>query len=349
LSLQAFEKSRSGKSTSQLQNKSAKAHFQGKFTDNQSYTVTRLCPLCSSKHYIATCPQYTEKTVQQRLEILSKHKLCYNCLGTHRVSSCHTGKRCQKCGRKHHTTIHKANTSTAVLTKKAEKKEEPAADIPTTKANVHHSVTVHKDTCILLATAQVKVVSPNGEVAEARALIDQGSEITLISERLVQRLRLPRTHSSLSLTGIRAQTFKTKGVTSFNLTSYYDSSVKLAVSAHILPRLTSSIPSVKIRNPSWQHLSNLTLTDPRFLSPRSIDLILGADIYSNIIEDGLIKGSADMPIAQKTKLGWIISGPTSAHVTPNSSQSYHVSADQELYDLLHSFWEIHFFFVTSII
>jgi len=85
---------------------------------------------------------------------------------------------------------------------------------------------------------------------------------------------------------------------------------------------------------------DLTLTDPRLLSPRSIDLILGADIYSNIIEDGLIKGSADIPVAQKTKLGWMISGPTSAYVIPNSSKSYHVSADQELYDLLHSFWEI---------
>ena len=64
------------------------------------------------------------------------------------------------------------------------------------KANVLHS-TVDKEraaSCVLLATAQVLVISDRGEVRKVRALLDQGSEISLISERVVQQLRLPRTH-----------------------------------------------------------------------------------------------------------------------------------------------------------
>lgn len=43
------------------------------------------------------------------------------------------------------------------------------------------------------------------EKAKVRALVDQGTEISLISERMVQRLRIPRKHSSISLMGIRAK------------------------------------------------------------------------------------------------------------------------------------------------
>lgn len=76
---------------------------------------------------------------------------------------------------------------------------------------------------VLLATAQVLVIMPN-ETMSARALIDQGLEISLISERLVQRLRLPRTTSTVSLIGMGTQkSNQTKGITSFTLKPHFKS------------------------------------------------------------------------------------------------------------------------------
>lgn len=102
LSLQAFEKSRTGKSSSQ---NVVKSHFQGKAKESNSSKVNS-CIICSANHYVAKCPQYISKTIQQRLAIITKHQLCYNCLGSHRASACRVTKRCQKCGHKHHTTFH---------------------------------------------------------------------------------------------------------------------------------------------------------------------------------------------------------------------------------------------------
>ncbi|XP_036146758.1 uncharacterized protein LOC118646918 [Monomorium pharaonis] len=118
------------------------------------------------------------------------------------------------------------------------------------------------------------------------------------------------------------------------------SACQITKRSHILRKLTTSIPSTQINKPLWPHLKGLQLADPNFLSSQSIDLILGADIYGHIIENKVIKGPPHSPTAQFTKLGWIVSGPTDTNVSSNTSHSYHVSVDDELYRLLHRFWEI---------
>lgn len=109
-SLQAFEKSRAGKSL-QNQPATAKACYQGKSNQSDSYTG-RCCPLCSGKHHTSMSPKYSAKTVPQKKVIISKHKLCFNCLGSHRMANCRSTKRCFKCGLRHHTTIHTGTSST---------------------------------------------------------------------------------------------------------------------------------------------------------------------------------------------------------------------------------------------
>lgn len=41
---------------------------------------------------------------------------------------------------------------------------------------------------------------------------------------------------------------------------------------------------------NWSHVTDLKLIDPNPISAEHIDLILGADLYSNIILDGVRKG-----------------------------------------------------------
>lgn len=55
------------------------------------------------------------------------------------------------------------------------------------------------------------------------------------------------------------------------------------VDAFILPKLTSTFPSIKPSITEWPHITGLQLADPQFMTPGSIDLLLGADIYGQII------------------------------------------------------------------
>lgn len=160
LSLQAFEKSRVGKNYSQGL---AKSHFQGK--DNNS-SKPNSCTICSSNHYTAKCPQYSSKTVQQRLAIIKKHHLCYNCLGSHRSSACHNAKRCLKCGNKHHTTIHEERITKSSSESKTAT-ESSVTGAGSSETRVLHSSTERRavSSSVLLATGwpRVTVASHCGE------------------------------------------------------------------------------------------------------------------------------------------------------------------------------------------
>jgi len=284
---------------------------------------------------------------------VQKHNLCFNCLDPHRASACRITTRCKKCAGKHHTTLHRGNfektkSHSASTKPEAGKSEEATATEPnkteTTKGpQVLHSAfgKEPKTTNVLLATALVTITSQHGDSSKARILIDQGSEVSLVTERLVQRLRLPRTRSNIPLIGIGGvASNRTKGMTSFNIKPYFDSSFQCAIKAHILPRLTSTIPSVSLKVHGWSHLEGIQLADPNYLVPGSIDIIIGADVFGQIIQDGIRKGSNHAPMAQATKLGWIISGPTSSQSSLVSSQNFYVSVENDLYSLMHRFWEL---------
>lgn len=237
LSLQAFEKSRTGKPSTSSNQSSFKLHFQGKSKNTHSQKPS-LCTLCSSSHYITSCPQYNAKSVPQRKEILKKYNLCFNCLGSHRVSACRITKRCLKWGQKHHTTIHQKEAAKSTISDSTSTTNPAATDTHVLQVSCRCQPI---NSGVLLATAQVLAVSSSGETVKVRALIDQGSEISLVTERLVQMLHLPRTSSSIPLTGIGTQQSNTtKGLTHFTIRSH-TGNFEVNITAYILPNFLSPI------------------------------------------------------------------------------------------------------------
>ena len=57
------------------------------------------------------------------------------------------------------------------------------------------------------------------------------------------------------------------------------------------------------------HLQGLPLADNFEFPPIEIDILLGADVYSYILSDGLIKGAPGSLITQRTIFGWTLTGP----------------------------------------
>ncbi|XP_076298577.1 uncharacterized protein LOC143217822 [Lasioglossum baleicum] len=84
-------------------------------------------------------------------------------------------------------------------------------------------------------------------------------------------------------------------------------------------------------------------TDPEFSSAARIDLILGTEVYSAILEEGIRKGGPGSPIAQETTLGWILSGSVSSQphsdLGEHPAQGLQCSVDLELHGLVQRFWE----------
>lgn len=53
--------------------------------------------------------------------------------------------------------------------------------------------------------------------------------------------------------------------------------------------------------------NNMQLADPKFYSSNQIDLLIGADKFWELLNDGLIRLS-NGPYLHNTKLGWVVSG-----------------------------------------
>ncbi|XP_015123770.1 uncharacterized protein LOC107045877 [Diachasma alloeum] len=113
----------------------------------------------------------------------------------------------------------------------------------------------------------------------------------------------------------------------------------LQIKAYILDHLTSSLPSFLVSDTqAWGHLEGLKLADPEYMEPRPIDFLIGTDFFGSIVEPQIIKGPSDSPIAMHTSFGWVVLGSTSA-VIPMVASSNHIAiSNEELYDLLTSFW-----------
>ena len=192
-------------------------------------------------------------------------------------------------------------------------------------------------------TCQVLVHSPDGIALKARALLDSGSSTSFVSDRLAQNLHLLKTSQDIKISGIAGISHHSPlhSVINFDISPLHTKSDKINVSAVIIPRVTSDLPQQPVHHKStWSHLHKLNLADPDFGRLGRIDILLGVDVYANIVLQGRRTGPPDAPVAFETKFGWVLAGKTgpisfSNHcVTVNHVST--ISGDE----LLSKFWEV---------
>ncbi|XP_028170569.1 uncharacterized protein LOC114360183 [Ostrinia furnacalis] len=185
-------------------------------------------------------------------------------------------------------------------------------------------------TDVLLATAQVNVLAADGTYKTMRALIDQGSQTSIISENAAQQLGIPRQRCKGVIFGIGAKENTCKGVITITVASLHND-FTMNTDVFIMRNLIKKLPNQSFSKPSWQYLDNIQLADPDFNRSRPVDLLLGADVYSQIMLHGIIKQDQSQPIAQQTQLGWILCG---------NIKSYYCNVILNNYDDIQKFWEI---------
>ncbi|XP_025262627.1 uncharacterized protein LOC112637358 [Camponotus floridanus] len=293
--------------------RSAKSHFVRRASGSST------CAACKEKHSIMQCSTFKAKTAAERKGLVEANRLCFNCLDNHYLAKCQSSKTCFTCKARHHTLLHDACSQS-----------DGAISLSTTRFASDRKA-------ILLATARVTIKDHVGRPHDIRALIDQGSEVSLVSEALAQRLRLPRIRSSMTIAGIGGASGATRGRLSLALSSAITGAT-LPVQAYVLPHLSSYQGPIVRASVTWPHIRGLSLADPQYLDRDSIEILLGADVYSAILQDGLRKGCKDEPIAQKTSLGWILSGGHRA-TTQGSHAAHQCTIDRQLTDLVQLFWE----------
>ena len=127
--------------------------------------------------------------------------------------------------------------------------------------------------------------------------------------------------------------------------SEYDDPITL--SALTFSVICSPLPAKVFTN--YAHLDGLELADEPYSSGCSIDLLIGSDYYWNFVT-GETKRGDEGPVAVKSKLGWLLSGPINGtvdrtHVTHSNliidgpNHLFQPSQDDVLANTLKSFWD----------
>ena len=287
------------------------------------------CPLCKPEHHhLALCPKWLGFSVDQRLKQVKDKKLCSNCLAPgHIATDCTNAYRCRAnnktCNQKHHTTIHKDN-NVQVSSTFSQSRQLPDA---------------------LLMTATVLLKGPGGHQMKARAFLDPGAGLSLVSSRVAQILELPLESSKTSFTTVQGT--KCQGSNHLtNLTiSSLDGEKEFSCRPAVVKQVTEDIPNKLLATAEkYEHLMGLFLADATFNIPGRIDILLGAEFWPQLQEPTSlnITGEPSEPGAQLTAFGWVLSGPIQAQeASPQLITTGHVQplSNDELYDLGCKFWQ----------
>ena len=185
------------------------------------------------------------------------------------IKTCTSKSTCQKCKRKHHSLLHRQEPTSSTFSGNS----------------LHHekdgNVTESNNCSVLLPTAIVSVLNSKNQLIPCRALLDSGSQLSFITQVLSGRLNLNITEKHLNLSGIGGQSNDVKaGLANIVLKSV---SKEIRVSAYILKQLTTSVPSKTLQHP--KNLERFKLADPDYQYSQPVDMILGVDVFEEIIEN----------------------------------------------------------------
>lgn len=267
--------------------KSAQRHCSSFITTNT--TEVPICTLCTDQqHHLYFCQRFKNLSSSERLRLTKELGVCSNCLrDDHGTNPC-PASRCRRCDQAHHTLLHDG--------------------LHRQSSNQLSSMLSYNDcSSVLLATAVVHVFDTSGEPQSVRAILDSASQGCFITEYLRSRLNLPPEPINHTLYGIVGNPTTLSEVVKITLQSRF-TSYRKQVQCAVLDKISDPLPQRDINIVDWNMEPYKPLADETFNTPSDVNLLIGANIFFDLLYAEKGDLGPTRPVLQNTKLGWIISG-----------------------------------------
>ncbi|XP_024889729.1 uncharacterized protein LOC112466077 [Temnothorax curvispinosus] len=320
-----------------------------------SQSDSKGCIICQGQHALYSCNTFKSLSTSDRRKEVKRHQLCFNCLrADHMANRCIAGG-CKQCGKKHNTLLHdeefgskavttnekenleastKGASSNAVLTESKRTDISATYSVVSTQSKPNHQV--------LLATAPVTMYDKSGKPHKCRAFLDAGSQTNIITASLCQRLQITAQRSSTFLSGIGCGRVNTLESTHAVIHSTVNE-FKIEFPFVIMERITEPMPSINLDKALLKIPENIEIADASFGTPEDVDILLGSGIFWDLLCIGQIKLGRNLPVLQKTKLGWIVGGNAPiAHGQEETKRTVlsAIAEETELSHQLERFWNL---------
>ncbi|XP_055543437.1 uncharacterized protein LOC129728988 [Wyeomyia smithii] len=267
--------------------------------------TTSNCDVCAkSSHPLYQCGKFIHMSSEERLAVVSSHRLCRNCLRKHPGEPCKSGN-CRKCGLLHHTILHFA------LTPQGRQTPSASNAVPSGGGSAAQSLISALDSTtefdvsnVLLATVSINVLDKHGRPHTCRAVLDCASQISFISQIFCNELGLDLLEADMNLEGISSTPAHADKCVQIIVESRC-TDYRTAVPCMVLNKITNTLPIKPANTDGWPIPGSITLADPLFHRPGKISVLLGIELFFQLLEPGKISLSSDdsLPTLQNTKLG----------------------------------------------
>ncbi|XP_072403251.1 uncharacterized protein [Diabrotica undecimpunctata] len=280
------------------------------------------CAFCKQNHYIRNCAEFLKLSPAERNTHAKRLRLCINCLRPGHINTVCRLSNCRKCNGRHNTLLHIQNN------------EYNRRENNTENSNVSLTCSNISQENVLLATALVQVIDKFNKPHTVRALLDSGSQSSFISSNLCDILNLETENINMAVGVYCSSKSHIKKKCEISVESLHSAySVKL--SCLIINEITGIQPTTVVNINRLNIPKNRILADPEFYKSGPIDLLIGANLFWNLMQIGQIRLGSDQPVLQKTSFGWIISG----NITENSNVSHcNLSLNGDIQKQLEKFW-----------
>ncbi len=270
-------------------------------TNTAPEKVTTHCPYCNnSLHFLDQCSNFSHLTKEQKSTWVKSNKKCWRCGRGHQAAQCRLKITCKTCSGKHVTALHDVNSRPA---------GENASHVSSASDVLYLD---RRSGCsqVLLKITKV-ILRYGGRAMETYAILDDGSERTILLQTAARQLGITGTPEDLALRTLRQDIRVFHGSTvSFTIspTSRPHSKFKIkgAFTADELG-LAEHTQSVAVLQRKYKHLRGLPLQSLDRVHPL---LLIGSD-YPQLITpiEPVRLGPPGGPAAVNTKLGWTLQGP----------------------------------------
>ena len=115
----------------------------------------------------------------------------------------------------------------------------------------------------------------------------------------------------------------------------------ISITAWTMNSVCAPLAAVEVDVKRSDHLRNLQLADTFPRDAASVDLLVGANQYYKLVQGDVRKGRPETPIATKSRLGWLLSGPVAgSKKSEETTVLLTVTKIQSSDDQLKCFWEL---------
>ena len=291
------------------------------------------CPYCDEEHWLHACADFQKMNQQEVIEWIKTNRRCWRCARQHKASECNLKKRCNQCQATHLNILHDINR----------RDRDPPAQSP---VDCHYIDPAKSGSAkVMLKIVRVHL-RHRDRVLDTYAVLDDGSERTLLLASAANKLGLQGRKENLSLRTIRRDLKTIEGERVAFAISPADQPNRwyqvgdVFTSKHIgLSQYDYPIQQLQER---FQHLRHLPIPPICEATPT---LLIGSD-HTDLITpvSAVYLGPRGCPAAIKTRLGWTLQGPipslTSGPASVSCLYSKMTAIDSTLLNHVERLWQL---------